>query len=113
MKFISLNVRGMGEIGKKGWVKSIVNSEQPDIVGLQETKSGVVDECWVEDLWGGKGFGYSQLPAVGNSGGIIIIWDSRIFTCKEAIGDERFIAVKGEWRGKKKIFFWYVYMGHM
>ncbi|PWA78358.1 hypothetical protein CTI12_AA212860 [Artemisia annua] len=89
----------MGEDGKKGWVKSIIRDEKPDVIGIQETKCGIVDEYWVEALWGGKGFGFSQLPANGNSGGILLIWDTRIFTCKEAMGDERFIAVKGEWKG--------------
>ncbi|GJS30596.1 putative RNA-directed DNA polymerase, eukaryota [Tanacetum coccineum] len=32
-----------------------------------------------------------------NSRGIMVIWDMRVFDCKEAIGDERFIAVRGAW----------------
>ncbi|PWA63299.1 hypothetical protein CTI12_AA355550 [Artemisia annua] len=97
---ISINVRGMGESGKKGWIRSIIKDEQLDVIGIQETKSGVVDDYWIEDLWGGKGYGYCQLPAIGNSGGIIVMWDARIFTCKEVIWDERFIAVRGSWKGK-------------
>ncbi|GJZ28416.1 RNA-directed DNA polymerase, eukaryota [Tanacetum coccineum] len=102
------------EVGKKGWVKAIIKSEQPDIVGLQETKCNLVDDSWVEDVWGGNGYGYSQLPAVGNSGGILVIWDTRVFTCKEVIGDDRFIAVKGEWRGKvEDIFLVCIYGPHV
>ncbi|GJZ95335.1 RNA-directed DNA polymerase, eukaryota [Tanacetum coccineum] len=55
------------EVGKKGWVKAIIKSEQPDIVGLQETKCNLVDDSWVEDVWGGNGDGMSQIPAVGNT----------------------------------------------
>ncbi|GKA29749.1 RNA-directed DNA polymerase, eukaryota [Tanacetum coccineum] len=66
---ISINVRGMGEAGKKGWVISIIKNEQPDVIGLQETKSGVVDDLWIEDIWRRKSYSYSQLPANGNSGG--------------------------------------------
>ncbi|GKB74992.1 transposon TX1 [Tanacetum coccineum] len=51
------------------------------------------------NIMGGKDFGFSQLPANGNSEGIMLIWDTRIFTWKEAMGDKRFIAVKGEWKG--------------
>ncbi|GJR70222.1 reverse transcriptase domain, reverse transcriptase zinc-binding domain protein [Tanacetum coccineum] len=39
------------------------------------------------------------LPAIGSAGGILLIWDTRVFTCNEAIGDERYIAVKGSWKG--------------
>ena len=66
MKMISVNVRGMGEVGKKEWIKEIIRTEHPDVFGLQETKSGLVDDFWVEEVWGGKGYEYSQLPAVGN-----------------------------------------------
>ncbi|GJT27084.1 RNA-directed DNA polymerase, eukaryota, reverse transcriptase zinc-binding domain protein [Tanacetum coccineum] len=100
MKMISINVRVMGEYGKKDWIRSIIKDERPDVIGLQETKCGVVDDLWIEDIWGGQGYGYSQLPANGNSGGIIVIWDTRIFVCNEAVEDERFIMVKGSWKGK-------------
>ncbi|PWA34962.1 RNA-directed DNA polymerase, eukaryota [Artemisia annua] len=106
--------QGMGEAGKKGWVRSIIREEQPDVIGLQETKCGMIDEFWIEDLWGGKGYGFAQLPANGNSGGIILIWDTRVFTCKEAVGDERFAAVKGVWKGREDdIFFVCVYGPHV
>ncbi|GJW03798.1 RNA-directed DNA polymerase, eukaryota [Tanacetum coccineum] len=95
----------MGESGKRGWIRDIIRIEQPDVIGLQETKSGVVDDLWIEDIWEGKGYGFAQLPANGNSGGIILIWDTRVFTCKEAIGDDRFVAIKGLWKGKDEEMF--------
>ena len=92
MKVISMTIRGLGECGKKGWLKSIIKIEKPDMIGIQETKSVVVNDEWVEDIWKGMGYGYTQLMANGNSGGILLIWDKRVFTCKEAFSDERFIA---------------------
>ncbi|GKE63643.1 hypothetical protein Tco_1514010, partial [Tanacetum coccineum] len=89
MKIIYLNVRGIGVDGKLGWVKSIIRDGK-----LQETKGGIVDELWVEEVWGNRGFGFTQLIANGNSDGIILIWDANTFVCKEAMGDERFVAVK-------------------
>ncbi|GJX21990.1 RNA-directed DNA polymerase, eukaryota [Tanacetum coccineum] len=102
---ISLTIRRIGDSGKKGWIKSINRAEKPDVIGLQETKCNIVDDVWIEDLWGGNGYGYTQLPSNGNSGGILLIWDKRILTCKEAIGDERFIAVRGSWKGKEEDVF--------
>ncbi|GJV72050.1 hypothetical protein Tco_1492045 [Tanacetum coccineum] len=37
-----------------------------DIIGIQETKCGVVDDMWVEDIWGGRGFRFTQLAATRN-----------------------------------------------
>nr|GEW55894.1 hypothetical protein [Tanacetum cinerariifolium] len=87
---------------KKEWVKNIIKNELPDVIGLQETKSGLIDDVWIEDIWGSKGYGNSQLPTIGNSLGILLNWDSRIFNYNEVVGDERFIAVKGSWKGKGK-----------
>ncbi|GKD77634.1 RNA-directed DNA polymerase, eukaryota [Tanacetum coccineum] len=93
-EIISINVRGMGEAGKKGWVNSIIRDERPDVIGLQETKMDVVDEAWVEELRGSRGFGFTQLSANGNSSDILLIWDSSSFSFKDVRGDERFVAVK-------------------
>ncbi|GKA49217.1 transposon TX1 [Tanacetum coccineum] len=97
---------GIEDDGKKGWLKSIINEERPDIIGLQETKSGGVDNLWVKEVWGSRGFGYTQLSAKGMSGGLLLIWDANIFVCGEAIGDERFVAIKGNWKGKVAMSIW-------
>ncbi|PWA51457.1 hypothetical protein CTI12_AA417390 [Artemisia annua] len=83
-KIISLNIRSIGDDGKKGWVSSIIREERPEIIGLQETKSGILDNRWVVELWG------------------------------EAMGDERFVAVKGEWKGKMgEVFLVCIYGPHV
>ncbi|GKA20405.1 RNA-directed DNA polymerase, eukaryota [Tanacetum coccineum] len=105
---------GHGGKWEKSWIRAIIRSEKPDVIGLQETKSGLVDDVWIEDIWGSKGFGYAQLPANGNSGGILLIWDVMMFLCKEAIGDERFITVRGAWKGKDEdVFLVCIYGPHM
>ncbi|GKD72848.1 transposon TX1 uncharacterized, partial [Tanacetum coccineum] len=105
---------GYGGQWEKEWIRSVIKAKQPDVIGLQETKSGVIDATWIEDLWGDSGYGYSQLHAVGNSGGILVIWDLRVFTCKKAIGGERFIAVKGSWKGKiEEVFLVCIYGPHV
>ncbi|GKE20981.1 RNA-directed DNA polymerase, eukaryota [Tanacetum coccineum] len=73
----------------------------------------MVDEIWIEDLWGGKGFGFAQLPANGNSGGILLIWDTRMFTCNGENGDERFIGVKESWKGNIEVFLVCIYGPHV
>ena len=99
MKIISINIRGLGVEGKKGWVMSIIRGEKPDVIALQETKSGLVDDFWVEEVWGNRNFGFTQMEAKGRSGGMLLIWDTNVFNCFDAMGDDRFIAVKGGWKG--------------
>ncbi|GKC50194.1 hypothetical protein Tco_1072939, partial [Tanacetum coccineum] len=66
-----------GDEREKGWISSILKDEKQDVIGLQETKVG----------W-------------------LMIYGLRIFgECKEAIGDERFIAVMSSWKGKSEEMF--------
>nr|GEX66766.1 RNA-directed DNA polymerase, eukaryota, reverse transcriptase zinc-binding domain protein [Tanacetum cinerariifolium] len=88
-------VKEVGELIGVSWAKAEAEREIKEAACCD-----VVDELWIEELWGGTGFGFSQLPTNGNSGGIIVIWDVGIFNYKEAIGDERFVVVKGEWKGR-------------
>ncbi|GJY96199.1 RNA-directed DNA polymerase, eukaryota, reverse transcriptase zinc-binding domain protein [Tanacetum coccineum] len=106
--------KGFGGSGKRRWISNIIRHEHPDVIRLQETKCGVVDENWIEGLWGGKGFWFSQLPANGNSGAILLIWDTRVFTRKEASEDERFIGIKGSWIGTtEEVFLMCIYGPHV
>ncbi|GJU98950.1 transposon TX1 [Tanacetum coccineum] len=61
-----------GHVGmwEKNWIRSIIKDKSLDVIRLQETKCRVVDDFWIEDIWGGKGYGYSQLPANGNLGAL-------------------------------------------
>nr|GEY24506.1 transposon TX1 putative 149 kDa protein [Tanacetum cinerariifolium] len=67
-----LHALGLGVEGKKGWGMSIIHGEKPDVIALQETKR--------------------------RSGGMLLIWDNNVFNCFDAMGDDRFIAVKGGWK---------------
>nr|GEU42787.1 RNA-directed DNA polymerase, eukaryota, reverse transcriptase zinc-binding domain protein [Tanacetum cinerariifolium] len=81
---VAEGANGCGGKWEKRWIKSIIRDEQPNVIGIQETKSGVVYDFWIEDLWG------------------------------EAVGDTKFIAVKGSWKRKDdEVFLVCVYMGHM
>lgn len=53
----------------------------------------------MEELWGGRNFGFAQKEASGRSGGIISIWDVGVFTALEAVGGDNYIAIRGKWNG--------------
>ncbi|XP_071699029.1 uncharacterized protein [Rutidosis leptorrhynchoides] len=99
MKILSLNVRGFGVKGKFGWVKGICLSERPFIAAFQETKCRHLEDQWVQNLWGSDEFGYVQMEATGNSGGLLLVWDTNRFAVSKAIGNKYFLAIRGNWLG--------------
>ncbi|XP_071729376.1 uncharacterized protein [Rutidosis leptorrhynchoides] len=102
---MSLNIRGFakdckGE-SKVGWFRRVRIKENPDIVLIQESKCGPVDEKWVEMIWGAPNFNFIQKPKVGKSGGMLTIWDPCVFKVSEAVEKQNFLAIKGRWIGKQ------------
>ncbi|XP_071689276.1 uncharacterized protein [Rutidosis leptorrhynchoides] len=110
---ISLNIRGLGQMGKITWLKRICNKEKPKILGLQETKSEQTQDNIIESFWGNPDFKFVQKDSVGASGGIITIWDCNNFTFDHTIEGEFFLAICGSWVGyDAKIAFINVYGPH-
>ncbi|XP_071728919.1 uncharacterized protein [Rutidosis leptorrhynchoides] len=101
MKVMSLNIRGFGSLAQKdnkiGWFKRLRFKESPEIVLIQESKCNIVSDSWIEMIWGSSNFSYIQKPKVGKLGGLLLIWDPRIFVVSEAVEKEHFLAVKGKW----------------
>ncbi|GKF42156.1 RNA-directed DNA polymerase, eukaryota [Tanacetum coccineum] len=57
-----------------------------------------MDMFCVRRCWGNLAFDYVHSAAVGNSGGILCVWDSNIF-CKESVTmSDSFVMVRGVWR---------------
>ncbi|XP_071727942.1 uncharacterized protein [Rutidosis leptorrhynchoides] len=105
MKILSLNVRGFAVEGKFGWVKNICYNERPSIAVFKEIKCRNIEYWWVESLWGNRDFGYVQKDVVGNSGGLLIVWDTSWFEVSNAMINDYFLAIKGCWKnlGKESI----------
>ncbi|XP_071694772.1 uncharacterized protein [Rutidosis leptorrhynchoides] len=93
------NSQGFGVDGKFGWVKNLCCNDRPDIAVFQETKCNIVEDRWVQSLWGSDAFGFVQKESVGNSGGMLIIWDSSRFKVNNAVGNSFFMAISGTWVG--------------
>ncbi|KAJ9553452.1 hypothetical protein OSB04_017497 [Centaurea solstitialis] len=92
MKVISLNIRGLGIQVKKEWVKELCRTELPCIIGIQETKLNEVASQTVGSLWG--------MNDVGNSGGLLTIWNKNVFHGQFVVKDKNFLAVIGKWEKK-------------
>jgi hypothetical protein len=74
----------MGSRVKRRKIRELVHSESLDFLAIQETKMESISDIFVQRLWGSANCDWAYLPAVGNSGGILSIWNkvkaSLIFT---------------------------------
>ncbi|XP_071729213.1 uncharacterized protein [Rutidosis leptorrhynchoides] len=110
---ISLNIRGIRQVGKLNWLKRICNKEKPTILGLQETKCGQTTDNLIDWFWVNSDFKFVQKDSIGASGGIMLIWDCNTFSFDLAIEGEFFLAIKGSWAGyDSEIFIINVYGPH-
>ncbi|KAJ9559670.1 hypothetical protein OSB04_004830 [Centaurea solstitialis] len=100
MKLLSLNCRGLGSDLKKNWIRRVITKEKPDLVGFQETKLAMWDNFQNSRVWDGDDGGYAFLSAQGNSGGLVTIWDTKLFNCTQIIQEVDFLVVIGSWLNK-------------
>ncbi|KAF5478850.1 hypothetical protein F2P56_005379 [Juglans regia] len=82
-KIMSWNVRGINEVNKRLYIKSLLRSWKVDIVCLQETKLEVISLRIIRSLWSCLQVGWHYLPSIGASRGILVMWDKRVVENKE------------------------------
>lgn len=77
IKYISWNVRGLGQREKRLAVRQSVLLQQPDILCLQETKLQTIDDVTLKEICGRNMGGFVTLNAIGSRGGVLIAWQPR------------------------------------
>ncbi|GJR98337.1 RNA-directed DNA polymerase, eukaryota [Tanacetum coccineum] len=97
MNFMSLNVQGLAQKAKKDWVKELCVKNKVNFMGLQETKMRSIDLSSVRSCWGNSNFDYVHSDFVGNSGGILCIWDPNSFRRSSFTRSNYFVIVRGVW----------------
>ncbi|XP_070007559.1 uncharacterized protein [Nicotiana sylvestris] len=79
IKVISWNVRGLNDKKKREIIKSQVQNWRADIICMQETKvEGDIEEI-IRQICGGRWVRYASLEASGTRGGILMLWDCRVW----------------------------------
>ncbi|XVF38861.1 hypothetical protein REPUB_Repub20aG0138600 [Reevesia pubescens] len=79
MKIMSWNVRGISSDGKQDRVRRLINRVNPNVVLVQETKSKKCDNLLISKLWPFGKVDWLFSPADGASGGLISLWDRKVF----------------------------------
>ncbi|GLT67250.1 hypothetical protein SLA2020_395710 [Shorea laevis] len=102
MKFISFNVRGLGNYLKRREILKLVKKENPDFLFLQETKLEEVEVSLCSQLWNSDNFDWVMQKSMGNLGGLLCIWNKSCFVKQGVIEESGFIGVSGEWGEERK-----------
>ncbi|GJV95253.1 RNA-directed DNA polymerase, eukaryota [Tanacetum coccineum] len=88
---------GLGHKTKKEWVKELNYKHRINFLALQETKMDCISHMDVKYLWGNSNFDFVASDSLGNSGGILYIWEASIFKKDGATISDNFIAIYGTW----------------
>ncbi|GJR29057.1 RNA-directed DNA polymerase, eukaryota [Tanacetum coccineum] len=81
-------------------IKDIVDirgENEVNFLALQETKMEAVDCFCIKQCWGNLSFEYVCGPSVGNSGGILCVWDPSMFRKLNSTVSDYFVAIQGVW----------------
>ncbi|GMI68779.1 hypothetical protein HRI_000547200 [Hibiscus trionum] len=95
IKILSWNVRGLGRAEKMRNVSKVLVENSLNVVLLQETKLkevswGVKRRLCVSNL-----DGIEVAPSKGAIGGLVSIWDKKVFICEKSIVQDRLIILVG------------------
>lgn len=97
MKLLSYNVRGLGGNAKKRVVRELVCHQHVELLCIQETKCQVVDRKMCGLLWGDSEFEWKATQAVNRGGGLLCIWNSKLFVLEESVDGPGFLGLMGRW----------------
>ena len=104
LRLLSWNVRGLNNPRKRQVCKNFLKEWKCDIVCFQETKIAFIDIAFVRSLWGSPFIDWDALDAVQTSGGVLLVWDKRVFEKMDVIVGQFFVSVL--LRGVVDVFVW-------
>ncbi|GJV40039.1 RNA-directed DNA polymerase, eukaryota [Tanacetum coccineum] len=90
-------VSGLGNKTKKEWVKELTNKNKINFIAIQETKMDRVSHMDVKFMWGNSNYDYVYSDSLGNSGGILCIWEESVFKKDYVTISDSFVAIYGTW----------------
>ncbi|GLT28567.1 hypothetical protein SLA2020_034900 [Shorea laevis] len=95
MILLSINIRGLGGVGKKRDIREKVAKHKVEILFIQETKLETIDNRLCKMIWDSENFEWVAQSAKGTSGGMLIIWNSSMFKYLNTFQGDGFLGVFG------------------
>ncbi|GKB00906.1 RNA-directed DNA polymerase, eukaryota [Tanacetum coccineum] len=91
------DIERLGHKSKKEWLKELILKHKVNFLAIQETKLDHVNQMAVKYLWGNSNYSYVSSDSLGNSGGIICVWEKSMFRKENVTISDNFIAIYGTW----------------
>ena len=88
LRLLSWNVRRLNNPQKREVCKNLLKEWMYDIVCFQETKVSFIDVAFVRSLWDSPFIDWAVLDAMQTSGGVLLIWDKRVFEKLDVIAGQ-------------------------
>ncbi|XP_028054758.1 uncharacterized protein LOC114258955 [Camellia sinensis] len=95
MIILSWNVRGLRRPEKRRKIKNLVRERKIDVLLLQETKRSKVDDKFLKSLWPWEELESMEVGAEGSAGGLLCLWNPKIFELKECCSNRNFLLLSG------------------
>ncbi|XP_076948864.1 uncharacterized protein LOC143621271 [Bidens hawaiensis] len=95
MNLISLNIRGPGNQGKKDWVRNLRALHQVSFIMLQEIQFASLESVNLDGFWGTRDYRSEWVEATGCSGGLISLWDAKLFNATSLLKNRYYLLVSG------------------
>jgi len=110
MNIISYNIRGLGRGVKWSSIRRLVTKYQVDLLCIQETKREQIDRGVCQALWGDTDLNWETQPASNIAGGLLCIWNDKVFKVERRVNGRGLILLEGVWhQDMQKMFIVNVY----
>ena len=80
---------------KRVKIKKLIKERKIEMVLLQETKRHSMSREMVQSVWLGSNFEFSSVDSMGNSGGLLCIWNLDMFSLESCCSNKNFIILSG------------------
>nr|GEV39388.1 putative RNA-directed DNA polymerase, eukaryota, reverse transcriptase zinc-binding domain protein [Tanacetum cinerariifolium] len=84
---------GLTHKTKKDWVRELCIKNKVNFISLQETKMESMSQMDVKILWGNNNFDYVVSDSLGNSGGMLCVWETNVFHKENVTISDNFMAI--------------------
>lgn len=101
MSVFSWNIRGLGGRPKRSALRKHIASINPSFVFVQETKMENISLKIIRSIWNMDEIEWIFSPSIGNSGGILSLWNSSLFEKESSITNRHWTAIKGTFTSPK------------
>ncbi|GKE07425.1 RNA-directed DNA polymerase, eukaryota, partial [Tanacetum coccineum] len=103
---MGFTMEGLGSKAKKLWIRELNIKHKVRFLSIQETKTDSITAMEAKVLWGNSNFEHIFSEAIGNSGGILCMWDPNVFLKDQHIISDNFSFIMGlisRWNGESMV----------